>query len=85
MNKLVQLISGIVMVALSIGILVYVYLTVLPAESVKSSKSTVKIIEDTNVIDKTLVQKIKSLNLPANVPVTVSDTELSKDNPFSKY
>ena len=43
MNKLVQLISGIVMVALSIGVLVFVYLNVLPAESLKSSESSVKI------------------------------------------
>ncbi len=85
MNKIIQLIIGLIFVALSIGILVYIYLKVLPTKQVRESVSKVKIIENTNIIDSGLVEIIKQQRKPEGIPVTVGEGEVSKDNPFSRY
>lgn len=85
MNKLVQSVAGFIFIALSIGILIYIYIAVLPNQSITNGVSPVKIIPTDQVINTKLVEKVKTMTKPANVPVTVNDSEISRDNPFANY
>ena len=86
MNKLVQLIIGFICIAISVGVLIYIILKVLPTASVSvNAESSVKVLQPEQVLDTALIEKIKKLNRPANIPVKVGNEEVSRNNPFANY
>lgn len=80
MNKAIQIIGGFIIVVASIASLAYMFISV----SVKNTEEPVSTIKppSTEFLNDDVISKLKTLNLPQNVPVRVSPSEVSKENPF---
>jgi hypothetical protein len=86
MTKQVEIAFGsIILLAVIFGLGMCLVMTKPTAEEIKANRTVDKIVQPQNVLTLEIAEKIKNLKKNGQVPVTVSQDEVGRENPFLPF